>query len=158
VAEVATPRGDPADHVALRDLVERYARAVDSGDIETVVGLFAEDGVLLSHLLPGTEETPFERSGHDQLRRGLQRGLSQYRVTTHLIGGQVIDDISGDDATGTTSCLAHQVYATDQGEERVIVLAIRYEDRYRRLHGGWRFAERRLRLQWSDDRPLSARR
>jgi uncharacterized protein (TIGR02246 family) len=145
-----------ADRMALRDLVDRYAQAVDQRDIDAVVHLFTEDGVLLSHLMPGTEETPLERRGHDQLRRSMELGLAQYTSTTHVIAAQVVE-LAGDDAGGTTTCLAHHVYAGDEGGERLLVMAICYRDRYRRHHGGWRFAERRLELQWSDDRPLTRR-
>jgi len=157
VGKMVLAEGDVADRMALRDLVERYAQAVDRRDIDTVVSLFTEDGVLLSHLTPGTEERPLERRGHDDLRRGLGLGLAVYSSTTHLIGGQVIDHVAGDAAAGTTACLAHHVYEDDEGGRRLTVMAIRYEDRYHRDGGGWRFAERRLRLQWSDDRPLTAR-
>jgi hypothetical protein len=77
---------------------------------------------------------------------------------THVVGGQVLDHLGAADARGTTACLAHHVYTDDRGAERLLVLAIRYEDRYLRQEGSWRFAERRLRLQWSDDRPLTPRR
>lgn len=143
-----------SDRLALRDLVERYAWAVDARDIVGVVGLFVEDGVMLSHLLPGTEETPFERRGHDQLRRALELGLAQYDRTTHVIGGQTVD-LVGDDADGTTVCLAHHVYRADGGEERLLVMAIRYHDRYTKVGGSWRFAQRRLRLEWREDRSLA---
>jgi uncharacterized protein (TIGR02246 family) len=148
--------GDSADRIELRDLVERYAFAVDAGDIDGVVNLFTDNGVMLSHLMPGTEEEPFERRGRDQLRRALELGLAQYEQTTHLIGGHVIE-LDGDEADGTTACLAHHVYSTDGGEERLFVMAIRYHDRYVKEHGLWRFAERRLRLEWSDDRALAGR-
>lgn len=148
--------GGTADRIALRELVERYALAVDARDLDTVVGLFTEDGVMLSHLMPGTEETPFERRGHGQLRRALELGLAQYKRTTHVIGGQVIE-LEGDEATGATVCLAHHVYGTDDGGERLLVMAIRYGDRYRRQDGFWRFGERRLKLEWREDRPLDGK-
>lgn len=154
---------DSADHIALRDLVERYALAVDARDVDAVAQLFSEDGVMLSHLLPGTEETPSEHRGHEQLRRALELGLARYTRTTHVIGGQVVE-LEGDEADGTTACLAHHVYATgdgagdDAGGERLLVMAIRYHDRYVKQHGLWRFAERRLRLEWREDRPLAGHR
>lgn len=144
---------DSVERIALRDLVERYALAVDARDIDAVVRLYTEDGVMLSHLMPGTEVKPFERRGHEQLRRALELGLAQYKRTTHLIGGQVIE-LEGEDAEGTTVCLAHHVYGADDGDERLLVMAIRYDDRYTKEHGLWRFAERLLRLEWREDRPL----
>lgn len=38
--------------------------------------------------------------------------------------------------------------------ERVYVMHIRYDDRYRRVGGGWRIAERRLHVLWDEDHPL----
>jgi hypothetical protein len=145
---------DTADRIALRDLVERYALAVDARDIDTVVHLFTEDGVMLSHLMPGTEGTPLERRGHEQLRRALELGLGQYKRTTHVIGGQVIE-FEGDESVGAVECLAHHVYGTDEGDDRLLIMAIRYHDRYTQREGPWRFAERRLRLEWREDRPFS---
>jgi len=150
--------GRLADRMALRELVDRYAQAVDERDIDTVVHLFTEDGVLLSHIMPGTEETPLERRGHDKLRRAMELGLAQYTSTTHVIAAQVVELAGDDDAAGTTTCLAHHVYTGDGGGERLLVMAICYRDRYHRQLGSWRFAERRLELQWSDDRPLTAQR
>jgi ketosteroid isomerase-like protein len=144
--------GDSNDRVHLRDLVERYAMAVDARDIDAVVHLFTEDGVLLSHLMPGTEESPLERRGHEQLRRALEIGLARYRRTTHIIGGQVVE-LDGDEAEGTTVCVAHHLHETDDGDE-LVVMAIRYHDRFTKKHGSWRFSERRLQLEWREGRPL----
>jgi ketosteroid isomerase-like protein len=146
---------DTEDRLELRVLVEEYARAVDAKDVAAVVALFAEDGRLVSHLLPGTEVEPLVRSGHEKLRKALDLGLAQYELTTHVIGGQTLE-LDGDAASGLTVCLAHHVYADPAGTgRRLLVMAIRYEDAYVRRRGLWRFAERRLRLDWRDDRPLS---
>lgn len=146
---------DVEDRIELRTLVEEYARAVDAKAVDDVVALFVEDGRLLSHLQAGTEVEPLVRSGHDQLRRALDAGLAPYRQTTHVVGGQVLE-LEGDSAHGWTQCLAHHVYDAADGP-RLFVMAIRYEDEYVRVHGLWRFAERRLRLEWQDDRALGSR-
>lgn len=143
---------DTAHRLELRALVERYAQAVDARDFDTVVHLFTEDGVLLSHLNPGTEHTPLERRGRDQLHHALETGLSRYRSTTHLIGGHAAE-LDGDVADGMTVCLAHHLYDLEGGS-RMLVMAIRYEDRYAKHHGLWRFTQRRLRLEWREDRPF----
>ncbi len=84
-------------------------------------------------------------------------GLERYLGTTHLVGGQVLDiEDDGEHASGETVCLAHHVYERD-GVRRLLVMAVRYEDRYVREAGAWRFAERQLRLDWRDDRPMAER-
>ncbi|HLX89844.1 MAG TPA: nuclear transport factor 2 family protein [Acidimicrobiales bacterium] len=148
------PHSDLEDRIELRALVEEYGRAVDAKDVPAVVALYTEDGRMLSHLLPGTEVEPFIRTGHDQLRRALDAGLAMYLQTTHIIGGQVLE-LEGATARGSTVCLAHHVYEPpDEQGRRLLVMAIRYEDRYAHRGGLWRFSERRLRLEWREDRAL----
>ena len=144
---------DIADRLALRALVERYAQAVDSRDLDTVVALFVEDARLLSHLQPGTEVTPLACHGRTELRRALELGLAQYRATTHIIGGQTVD-VEGAQGRGETWCMAHHLYDSKERGPRMLVMAIRYEDSYVRRHDSWLFAERRLRLDWREDRPF----
>ena len=145
------------DRLALRELVERYAQAVDAKDVDTVVGLFTEDGRLVSHIPPGTDESPLEQQGHQQLHRALELGLARYRVTTHMIGGQVVE-ADGEGATGLTVCRAHHLYDSrrngSEGGSRMLVMALRYQDRYVRTGQGWRFGQRLLRLDWLEDRPF----
>jgi uncharacterized protein (TIGR02246 family) len=146
---------DTADRVALRGLVERYAAAVDARDADAVAHLFTEDGRLVLHLMPGTEVEPVVRSGRVEIAAALGAGLTRYRVTTHVIGGQVLE-LDGTEADGVTLCLAHHVLDTEDGSE-LLVMAIRYHDRYVKEHGLWRFAERRLRLDWRERRHLEDR-
>lgn len=151
--------------VALRGLVEEYARTVDAGDSAGVARLFTEDGRLLSHLQRGTEVDPLVRAGHEELRAALAAGLAYYEATTHMIGGQVLE-LEGETAHGTTRCMAHHVYEPrrgagetgEPGRRRFLVMSIRYEDAYVRRGGLWRFAERRLRLDWSEDRAFEEKR
>ena len=148
------PQSDLEARIELRALVEAYARGVDAKDVPAVVALFAEDGRMLAHLPPGTEDEPLVRAGHEQLRRALDAGLAMYRQTTHIIGGHVLE-LDGPTARGWTACLAHHVYdAPDGSGLRLLLMAVRYEDQYAQHEGRWRFAERRLRLEWQDDRPL----
>jgi uncharacterized protein (TIGR02246 family) len=146
---------DLADRIAIRGLVDAYARSVDRRDTTAVAGLFSPDGRLVSHFGPGTAEAPIVRTGRDEIAAVLVQGLARYLATTHVVGGQVVD-LAGDRATGETTCLAHHVYDRD-GERRLLVIAVRYDDDFVRDGGAWYFAERRLRLDWREDRPLAER-
>jgi uncharacterized protein (TIGR02246 family) len=55
-----------ADRLAINDLFVRYATALDAGDVETIVGCFAEDGSLESPVLG-------VRSGRDAIRDFAER-------------------------------------------------------------------------------------
>jgi hypothetical protein len=144
-----------ADRTALRDLVDAYARHVDRREAESVAALFTVDGRLVSRLHDGADGTPIVRRGRGEIAAALAAGLDRYLTTTHIVGGQVVT-IDGDRATGDTVCLAHHVYDSG-GTPRLLVMAVRYADTFSRRPGGWEFAERQLRLDWRQDRPLEDR-
>jgi hypothetical protein len=147
--------GPVADRVALRHLVDSYARYVDRRDADAVAGLFTTDGRLVSHMNGGAGAAPIERRGRADIAAALVAGLGRYLCTTHIVGGQVVH-VDGDRATGETTCLAHHLYERDTGR-RMLVLAVRYEDTFVRGAGSWAFDRRELRLDWRDDRPSDAR-
>jgi len=142
------------DRVALRQLVDAYATAVDHGDPAAVAALFAPDGRLVSH--PDDAAAPLVRTGRHAIASALTRGLARYLATTHLVGGQVVT-VDGEAATGETTCVAHHVYADADGRRRMLVMAVRYHDRYVRHGPAWLFAERRLHFDWREDRPMAQR-
>jgi uncharacterized protein (TIGR02246 family) len=143
-----------ADRTALRALVDAYARHVDRGEPESVAALFTADGRLVSRL-HGAGDDPIVRRGRDEIAAALGAGLDRYVTTTHIVGGQVVT-IDGDRATGDTVCLAHHLYDS-AGTRRMLVMAVRYADTFSRQPAGWEFAERQLRLDWRQDRPLEDR-
>ena len=140
------------DRVALRALVDAYARAVDHADVAAVVALFAPDGRLVAHAGGGD---PLVRAGQREITDALTQGLARYATTTHVVGGQVVG-FDGDGASGETTCLAHHVY-DGAGGRRLLVMAVRYVDHYVRLDRGWHFAQRELHFDWRDDRPVGER-
>ena len=148
---------DLAARVALRLLVDTYARHVDRRDTAAVAELFSAEGTLVAHFHVGPDGTPVVRRGRTEITAALVAGLRPYLGTTHVVGGQVIDvDVDAGRAAGETVCLAHHVYER-AGARRLFVMAVRYQDDYVCESGVWRFAERQLRLDWSDDRPLAER-
>jgi hypothetical protein len=156
-AAVEETPDDLAARVALRLLVDTYARAVDRGDAEAVAGLFSAEGRLIAHFHPGPDGSPPVRTGRAEIAAALVGGLAQYQATTHVVGGQVAElDEDHEHARGETVCLAHHVYERD-GALRLLVMAVRYQDEYVREGGRWCFAERQLRLDWRDDRPMAER-
>lgn len=61
-----------ADEQEIRDMVERWNEASMAGDVETIVGLIADDAVFQ---VAGRE--PF---GKEAFAEGLRRGLEQVRI------------------------------------------------------------------------------
>jgi ketosteroid isomerase-like protein len=147
---------DLLDRAALRRLVDAYARGVDRREPHAVAALFVETGRLAIYEGdPSKVEPARVRNGPEEIASALA-GLTRYAVTTHFLGQQSIDfDEDGDRAIGETYCIAHHITGT--GEDRHDrVLSIRYLDRYVRVDGEWRIEERRLAIDWADEREMSA--
>jgi len=115
---------------SIRQLVARYAVAVDARDIDTLVGLFVDD-VRVGAL--GT--------GREALRESFQRSLRGIGVSILNVGTHVIDLMDEREASGIVYCKGEI-----QDGERWIHQAIVYEDRYRRVADHWYFVRRNHRL------------
>ena len=131
------------DRLALRELAERYARAVDRRDWELAATLFTEDCVLVG---PG-----YELVGREKILAGL-RLIDRYRATQHSVHNQLVE-VSGDRASGETYCTAHHLYERE-GRPRKLSWGIRYQDRCVREAGAWRYARRELLRDWAQDLPI----
>ncbi len=141
---------DVADTLALQSLIASYARGVDARDYETLGDLFTEDGRLETQV--GREPAPrYALEGRRRVQRAMAT-IEQYHATTHLLGLPWIE-LDGDRARCETHCLAHHLYEQG-GEPRLYVMSIRYQDRCVREADRWRFAERRLQVDWEEDRPF----
>jgi hypothetical protein len=51
-------------------------------------------------------------------------------------------------------CLAHHV-TVDGGRRHLMLASLRYLDTFVKIDGAWLFAERRLYVDWLDERALS---
>jgi len=130
-----------SDRVALRDLVQAYAAGCDTRDAALLRSCFTDGATLTVHWVDRDATTMTFPAGADQIPEGLAR----YDLTFHFIGNHGVQ-LDGDDATGHTYCLAHHVTGADDH-----VMAIRYEDTFRRERDGWKITERHLRHLWTED-------
>jgi SnoaL-like domain len=145
-----------ADRVELTDLVGAYARAVDTRDYAGLAGLFAPGSrVGKFETAPGAAATAgYWRAGGEPFAASVRANHARFAVTTHLLGQHTLSDLSGR-AAGELYCLAHHVYA-ENGRWLNRVMAIRYLDEYIRRPAGWRFAERRLLVDWVEFRAMGS--
>ncbi|MBM3671825.1 MAG: nuclear transport factor 2 family protein [Actinobacteria bacterium] len=115
----------------IRQLVARYAVAVDSRDLDTLVALFLDD-----------VQVGRDARGRDALKAYFESSLRGVRVTILNTGTHVIDFIDDDHATGILYCRGEV-----QLDDEWIVQAIQYRDTYERRDGHWHFV-RREHLLW----------
>jgi hypothetical protein len=114
----------------IRQLVARYALAVDSRDLDTLVGLFTP------HVRVGRD-----RTGRDALRVDFDRQLRAIGRSILHVGTHVIDLVDEGHATGWV-----YTRAEIEADGRWIHQAILYQDTYERADGSWCFARRIHRL------------
>ena len=141
--------GDRTDEEELRALVEAYAAAADAGDGSAFGELFLPEARLTTWPPDGSPGNP--RYGAEHIA-AIPGALShRYDRTDHLLG-ELHLVVAGDGRTalGNLECEAHHVSGDVDR-----ILAIRYEDAYRRgPDGRWRFATRDVRVQSVVERPL----
>ena len=80
--------------------------------------------------------------------------LNNYEATTHFVGQSTIFKVTEDRATGEAYCLTHQV-TLEGGRRRLMLASLRYLDTFVKMDGAWLFAERRLYVDWLEERALS---
>jgi hypothetical protein len=120
----------------IRDLVCRYALAVDSRDLDMLVGLFVPD-VAVGR----------DASGREALRSWYDRSLRSVGATIHFVANHTVD-IDEDGAHGVVYC-REEIEDLQVGEWRIGML--QYWDDYRRVDGAWLFERRRLGRWYSTD-------
>jgi 3-phenylpropionate/cinnamic acid dioxygenase small subunit len=114
------------DTLAIQQLPIRYAMAVDERDLDSWVELFTPD-----------VQVGRDARGREALRATIASMTSQFYRSIHQIVGHRIELVDGENATGNVYCRAeHEV-----GDEW-IVMAIRYDDTYRKVDGQWLFSRR----------------
>ncbi|HVX22636.1 MAG TPA: nuclear transport factor 2 family protein [Acidimicrobiales bacterium] len=138
-----TPTLDLADHLAIRQLVERYFLAVDAADGAAVAGMFTEDGLLgFTRSNPSSGPTG-ERRGRAAIEEQTNWLGGVYRETGHICASQVL--YPGDDPVrGRVRCVAHHI-KDDDGPATTRTVFLEYDDVYvKEDDGQWRFASRNL--------------
>jgi hypothetical protein len=149
---IVTPE-EAADRVAIRELVDAYAHCADRRDARGQMSLFTTD----THFIVYMNAKNAEPSQTVTSREGLApifADLNKYEATTHFIGQSTIFTVSRANAKGETYCLAHHVTLND-GKRRLMVASLRYLDAFVKQDGVWLFAERRLYVDWMEERALS---
>jgi hypothetical protein len=136
-----------SDLLELRQLVDAYADAVDRKDEGAFVALFTTNGVLRVQ----SDDGPVENEWSAPALAGSFDPLRPYQRTFHHVGGAVFEPAEGG-ASGRVHCLAHHYQRTDNGPVDLVMM-IRYHDRYSMQAGGWRIAERRVAIQWTELHP-----
>jgi hypothetical protein len=132
-------------HADLRRTAELYALGADRRDKDLWRQVLAEDCVI--------EGPGFAIEGREANLGSLDFLESTFRATVHRVH-QCLATIEDDSAEGETYSTAdHLLRDTDA----ILAWSIRYQDRWRREDGIWRFTRRKLIVDWEETRPVTAK-
>ena len=134
-----------ADRSAIRDLVTRYAVAVDRKDWAAVRACFTADAACDYAWFKGDLPTVLGL---------IERGLARFESTMHLVGNHLAE-IAGDTATAETYALCHHRLRTPDGAVDRMV-GLRYLDGLVRTADGWRIRRRDVTVDWERADPVAA--
>jgi ketosteroid isomerase-like protein len=144
---------EAADRLAIRELIEAYAHCADRRDAKGQMALFTADTHFVVYM-NAKDAKPSQQLHSREALAPVFAALNQYDATTHFVGQSTILTLSDDRATGEAYCLAHHV-TLDGGKRRLMVASLRYLDTFVKTDGAWLFAERRLYVDWMEERALS---
>jgi hypothetical protein len=150
---VAISPTEAADRLAIRELIEAYARRADLRDARGQLFLFTPDTHFVV-FMNAKDPTPSQELHSREALAPVFADLNQYAATMHFLGQTTIFTLTSDRATGETYCMPHHL--TIAGEKRrLMIAALRYMDTFVKLDGAWLFSERLLYVDWLEHRALS---
>jgi hypothetical protein len=150
---IAISTEEAADRLAIRELIEAYAHFADRRDAKRQMSLFTANTRFVVYM-NAKDPTPTQELHSREALAPVFAELNKYEATTHFIGQNSITSLLAERATGETYCLAHHV-TVDGTKRRLMVASLRYLDTFAKIDGVWYFAERRLYVDWIDERALS---
>jgi ketosteroid isomerase-like protein len=143
---------ESADRLAIRELVEAYAHCADRRDAKGQMALFTEDAHFVVYM-NAKDPKPSQELHSSAALAPVFDDLNRYAATMHFVGQSTVLSLTGDRATGEAYTLAHHL-TIDGARRGLMVAALRYGDTFVKKDGTWLFAERRLYVDWIEERAL----
>src|ERR1700735_4512058 len=130
---VAISPEETADRLAIREVIEAYARCADRRDATGQMALFTADTHFVVYMNAKDPKPSQELHSRDALAP-VFADLNQYDATPHFIGQSTLFTLTDDRATGEAYCLAHHV-TTGSGKRHLMVASLRYLDTFAKIDG-----------------------
>jgi len=144
---------EAADRLAIRELVETYAHCADRRDAKGQMALFTPDAHFVVYMEAKDPKPSMELHSREELAP-VFADLNKYAATMHILGQTTILTLLRDRGTAETYCMPHHLTIKDENR-RLMIAALRYTDSFVKTDGTWLFAERKLYVDWMEERALS---
>lgn len=137
-----------ADREEIRDVLARYARAIDRLDVDLLKSCYHPDSY--------DDHGHFKGNGHEFADFIVESLRGRCHATSHVVTNILIelDPSDHDRATGESYATSYLRRTGDDGREWLDVFAGRYLDVFERRGGEWRFASRVVVHDWSLTTPI----
>jgi len=140
----AVPAGPPPSGRAIENLIATYAELVDNADFAGLGALLA-DATFTGSGAPVSGAIAIEQMFRDMLVVYDDGTPRTKHVTTNII-------IDADEQAGTAAARSYvTVFQARSGLALQAIMSGRYQDRFVRRDGHWRFTERRVRIDLVGD-------
>jgi ketosteroid isomerase-like protein len=139
-------RDDTADRLAISQVLDEYARGIDSRDWDLVQSVFTDDA-FLDYTAFGGPKGP-----RDDVITWLQDALTAFVMSQHHITNRLIT-IDGDEAVVAAELLAIMGMTGDPGKMSMMYTGGQYNDRLVRTTEGWKIARRSCDRGWLANGP-----
>jgi len=143
---------EAADRLAIRELIEAYSHCADRRDAKGQMALFTADTHFVVYM-NAKDPKPSQELHSREALAPVFAGLNQYAATMHILGQTTIFTLTHDRGTGETYCMPHHLTITGE-KRRLMIAALRYSDQFVKIDGVWLFSERRLHVDWIEERAL----
>lgn len=143
---------EAADRLAIRELVEAYAHCADRRDAKGQMALFTADTHFVVYM-NAKDPKPLQELNSREALAPVFADLKQYAATMHFLGQTTIFALTNDRGTGETYCMPHHL-TVEGAKRKVMIAALRYNDKFVKRDGAWLFAERLLYVDWIEERIL----
>jgi SnoaL-like domain len=144
---------EAADRLAIRELVEAYAHCADRRNAKGQMALFTADTHFMVYM-NAMDPKPSQELHSREALAPVFADLNQYAATMHFLGQTTILTLTRDRGTAETYCMPHHL-TINGGKRRLMIAALRYSDQFVKIDGAWLFSERRLYVDWIEERALS---
>ncbi len=130
-----------SDRLALSDVLDAYARGIDTKDFALVRSLFTDDAALDYTAFGGPKGTAAE------VFDWISNAVAGFPMTQHHITNRIFD-IDGDAATSRADLLAVMGMGAGEGKINLMYTGGIYKDTFRRTSSGWKISERVCDSGW----------
>jgi SnoaL-like domain len=141
---------EQADRLAIRELIDAYAHCADRRDADGQKALFTADTHFVVYMEGQGSEPTQVLDGREALTPVFD-DLNRYQATMHFNGQSTIS-LDREWGSGESYCIAHHLYSED-GERKLMVAYLRYDDKFIKVSGEWMFAARSIYVDWAETRP-----